>query len=620
MNCRASDSKYPYAKYDMGTEHRQESPRMRAQGLARVWNLLRPASVPRFALLLGFGFSAIAILLARTTIFEAIFLFPLILLIPGVAIADMLIPTATPDEVLTMGFGLMVAIGGLLSLLYELPDPSLDIEAATMLLLVFSAWRLRRSQLVAKVKSADKFGLYCMLASFILAISIALLPVQQGDVLFLIAPPYHTRLMFLPGDMILPYRTAQFLINHLDVSTTTFYCCGWQIYDRTPLMGLAGAYLLGLFRINVAASPVFWGAPQQVVDSSGLYEFWAAGTLLQSSMILSGYLLIKALFHERVARLAAMFLVLNPFILVFTFYTSPKSMAAYFILLFYYCIVKQRYLPLAGVFAGLAVLSHPYALLYLPGGVLFLIPRYAREIKSDFKKISIMLGSFAAVVAPWGLWAYSLHTEFGLLFRMLAGSSDLNSLVWTRIVNLYRTVAPYMFGYTAGDAIGLGWESRLVADVHSHPILALIGSTYIFTLPGALSLSLTVFSYAGFLEKSRSMRKIILHLLVVPFVFSVAISGEVQAGLAYIYTFPIVVILVGFGALYLLERGSRVLNAAVGLGILVESLFVTWVMIYPYHLLVRLSGIFDVALFSMIVLCYAAVLFTLAQLLLKRGE
>jgi 4-amino-4-deoxy-L-arabinose transferase-like glycosyltransferase len=568
---------------------------------------------------LGFGLVATAILLTRATIFEAIFMFPLVMLIPGVALAEFMIPTASPDEVLAMGFGLMVAISGLLSLLHELPSAygTLSIGIATMVLLVFSAWRFMRSRLVSKISSADKFGLYCMLAAFFLAISIVLLPVHEGDVLFLMAPPYHTRMPFLPGDMVLPYRFAQFLVNHLDVYSTTFYCCDWHIYDRTPLMGMVGAYLLGLFRIDVVAAPVFWGASQQVLDKSGLYEFWSAGALLDASIILSGYLLIKTLFGQKVARLATVFLVLNPFILWNAFYTSPKSMAAYFVLLFYYCVVTRRHLPLAGVFAGLAVLSHAYALLFLPGGLLFLIMGHGSEIR----KIPRMLALFVAVVAPWGLWAYALHTELGLFFRMLAGPSDLTAAVWTRIVNAYRTLSPWLFGLTASDTSNFfASQPTISADIRSHPILALVGLTYVWTLPGAVSLSLTTFSFAGLFGESRSKSRLVLLLVVLPFVFGVAITGGVYGGLAYVYCHPIVPILVAFGAVYLLQHGKKALNAAVGLGILAESLFVTWVMIYPYHLLVRLSSLFDLALLAMILLCYSAILLTLAHVLLESRQ
>jgi len=542
------------------------------------------------------------------------------MMIPGVALAESMIPTATPDEVLTMSFGFMVAAGGLLSLLHELPNASLGIEVATILLLVFSLWRFMHSKLIAKVSSADKFGLYCMLASFVLALSAVLLPVNDGDVLFLFAQPWHTRMPFLPGDMVLPFRFTQFLVNHLDVSTTTFYCCGWQIYDRTPLMGMVGGYLLGLFRINVSGYPI-WGMTQPQVNTSGFYEFWVAGTLLNASVIFSGYLLIKTIFHQKAARLATIFLVLNPFILWNSFYTSPKSMAAYFVLLFYYCVVTRRHLPVAGLFAGLAVLSHPYVLVYIVGGMLFLIPSHVGEIKRDLRRISIMVALLVAVVTPWGLWAYGLHSDFGLFWRMQAGPSDLTSMVWTRIVNLYQTLAPYYFGYLPSYTSSFFAESALLnAEARSHPILTLLGATYIWTLPGATSLSLATFSYTSLVDKFRSMGRPILFFIVVPLILSLAITGHILAGLTPYYLHPIVVMLVAFGALYLLEQGSRPLIALVSFGIVAESLFLTWVLVYPFYLILRLSSVFDFALFALILLCYFAVLITLAHILLEGGR
>jgi len=566
----------------------------------------------------AFGIVAVTILVTRYTIFEAVFLFPFIMLIPGLAIAEFVLPSADPDELLVISPGVMIAIGGLLSLLDELPSiySSLSITAATILILFFSAWRFTRSDLVSKISSADKFGLYCMVAAFLLAISVVLLPVREGDVLFLFGQPWHTRMPFLPGDMVLPFRVTQFLANHLDLHTTPFYCCGWQIYDRPPLMGLVAAYLLGVFRINVSAVPV-WAMVQQELSGAGFFEFWSAGAFLDALVILSAYLLVKTLFGKGTSRFATLLLVLSPFIFWNVLYTSPKNMAAYFVLFFYYCVITRRFLPLAGVFAGLGVLSHPYVIVYVAGGVLYLIAaNHVRHSLKELRKIAIMLAIFLAVVAPWGLWSYAIfHSEPSLFWKNLAGPSDLASMIWARVVNAYRTLTPYFFGYAASDTTSFfSWEPTFAAEIRAHPTLALVGLTYIFTLPGALSLSLTGFSYVGFLERSKSMVKVVLPLVVLPFLLSLVITGSVGAGLAPYFCHPIVVILTAFGVSRLLQHGTLV-RTAVSLGLLAESFFVIWVLIYPYRLLLELSSAFDFALLGIVLLCYLVVVLALARVL-----
>jgi hypothetical protein len=343
---------------------------------------------------------------------------------------------------------------------------------------------------------------------------------------------------------------------------------------------------------------------------SGFPEFWVAGSMLNASVMLSSYLFVKAIFDNKVARLTVAFLVLSPFMLWNTFYTTPKSMAAFFLLVFFYSLIKRRYLPLGAIFAGLGVLSHPYVLIFVAGGFTYFLATRDNSVTQTLKSIAVMMSLLAITVSPWVLWSYSMFGSVpsSLLTTYAEGPTSLLTALWTHIIALYRTITPYFFGYSSAEMPAIfSWNPAIMLQVQLHPILATIALTYIFNLPGALTLTLTVFSYLGFGRLFGSMRNFFIGLVAIPFALSLAVTGSVTSGLTPYFFHPIVVILVATGVWQLLKfrRRIRVLAA---IGITFEYLFFVWFVIYPFNLVFHEWFLADYAVFGLILVCFVVVM------------
>lgn len=269
-------------------------------------------------------------------------------------------------------------------------------------------------------------------------------------------------------------------------------------------------------------------------------------------------------------------------------------------------MVKRRYLPLAAIFAGLGVLSHPYVLVFLAGGLVFFLLSQGKSGIQRVKSLANMLGLIIITVSPWILWSSFMFGTFpsALLARYVEGSTNLSLALWTRIIVLYRTITPYLFAYSVPEASSIPAPlPTVMAQVQSHPILAIFALTYIFTFPGALTFSLTVFSCLGFARLFRSMRQFFISLVAIPMVLVLAITGVVTSGLTPYFLHPIVVVLVALGVWQLLQTG-RTIRWLAAVGMVLESLFFAWVIIYPFYLAFQGWVLVDYVLVGLILVCY----------------
>jgi hypothetical protein len=342
--------------------------------------------------------------------------------------------------------------------------------------------------------------------------------------------------------------------------------------------------------------------------------------LLDASVVLSGYLFLKNVFGSKIARISAVFMVLNPFIFASNFFTSPKSMAAFFILFFYYCLLNRRHLPLASVFAGLGVLSHPYALSFVFGGLTFYVLASRKIALAQRLKTTLTMVALIGVTASvWLVWSYYLSGSLPLGLLTVNPSSILGGgppttlldFLWSRVVIAFRAVTPYFLGLTGSELAAIiptfnqAWTNSIVLQAKSYPVLAALALVYDWTLPGALTLSLTLFCYIGYCKLFRSMRPLSIGFVAVPALLATAIAplNANVPGLTILFFQPIVVILLGIGVWRLLQAGKRV-RIIVGLGMLVESILFTWGVVYPLNLIFNDWSVADYGLFGLVLVCY----------------
>jgi len=463
----------------------------------------------------------------------------------------------------------------------------------------------RRRELIKDFRTTDKTHLKWTLLLFVFAISLMALPISVRDVPYLAGHSVEeTRLPIAPGDQYLPYRLEQILLNGADWKGVNFYGI-WTVADRTPLMGLVAAFVSSSLHVippldwvwNVLSGAFSWNV------------FQVVGCMLDAQILLSAYLVLEIIFGTARARLTMPFLAVNPFMIWNTFYTSPKSMAAYFVLLSLILITERKFIW-GGVIAALGFLSHSYALFYIIGLLFLICSRIRTNSPKEVRNLLLFGLSAALAVAPWFIWTTFIygHVSSFLLYPLASSGPDstlgsahiveqflkapMSLFVWTRVVNTFRTLFPWPLGITPAWFSQFGW-----ADVFSwtDSINALLLVTYIFTIPGALSLSLTLPAYIAWV---RSKSKMLFACTTLPLIFAIIFFGYPTAGLASLMAQPLVPVLACAAVSIVPKPTSKVLFIT----LLAEHFFFIWVNVYPANLLLtKIRSISDVAIFGALV-------------------
>lgn len=447
----------------------------------------------------------------------------------------------------------------------------------------------RRPALMKDFRAADKTHLKWTLILFVFAISLMALPASLQDIPYTAGHSLQeTRMPILPGDQYLPYRLEQILLNGADWKQVNFYGI-WTVADRTPMMGLVAAFVTSSIHV-IPPLDWIWNVPGGAFSWN---VFQIVGIWLDAQIIITAYLVLKELFGPAKARLAMPFLALSPFIVWNTFYTSPKSMAAYFILLSVLLIVQKKTVR-AGVMAGLGFLSHSFTLFYVLGALYLIFRKAWTNIRRGLSNISFFLASAGLVVAPWLVWSSLVygHTSSFILYPFASSGPDSTLgaaqvmerflrappmlSIWVRVVNAFRTLLPWPLMITPGWFAQYGW-----ADLFSWSpsVDVLLLYTYFFTIPGAVSLTLTFPAYLAWI---RSRNEVILATVTLPLISAIFFFGYPWAGFSVLMAQPLVPLLVGVGVASL--RTSR-LTFVVLLGVIVEFFFVIWLHVYPAGLL-----------------------------------
>jgi len=192
----------------------------------------------------------------------------------------------------------------------------------------------------------------------------------------------------LPADNELQYRTAEVFIKNLPPWTSGV----WTMGDRPPLMGVINSiWILSTFNNKV-------------------YFYWhyeIIGIVLNILFILPCSVISKRIFKEpKVFYTVPLAVLLNVFIFVNIYYTWPKLMGIYFILvsivLFLYKKIGYLTMSIAGILWGLASLAHGGAILSLP--VLFLLCMIFLIKLKKLKYVIPFIVFFILLQSPWRIY------------------------------------------------------------------------------------------------------------------------------------------------------------------------------------------------------------------------
>ena len=530
-----------------------------------------------------------------------------LLMIPGYAVGLVLFKDSSPSFRIAASAAVASPIYAVAILLATTLGNYRDTFSSIFSILMIGGsllFLLRKRHYLSDFLRADRTHLNWTLLMFLFSILLMALPATVNDIPYLRGHSVQeTRLPIAPGDQYLPYRFAQILLNGADWKGVNFYGI-WQVTDRTPLMGLIAAFVLSSLQVIPPLDWV-WNVP------SGAFSwnvFQITGCLLDAQVLLSAYLILEKLFGTAKTRLTMPFLAVSAFMIWNTFYTSPKSMAAYFILLSLTLVLERKSIH-AGVIAALGFLSHSYVTFYILG-FLFLIGRRLRQDLSVRRDVLIFLLSAGLAVAPWFLWSSYLygHTSSFILYPMTSTAEEatLGSthvierflkapaalIIWVRIVNIFRTLLPWPLMVTPKWFSEFGWSDILWwPDASTNSMNALLLLTYLFTLPGALSLSLALPAYLAWL---RSKSKVIFSSVTLPIIFTTLFFGYTDAGRASLMAQPLVPLLVGGAVSSLNKRIASILFITS----VIEYVYFIWMNVYPAHLLLtKISSVSDCILF-----------------------
>ncbi len=340
----------------------------------------------------------------------------------------------------------------------------------------------------------------------------------------------------LPADNYLPYVVEEFFLRNISFKDERPILPGQEVSNRPILMALAAIpFRAALDPPPVQNSPLpkfqYVGTSWPDVGTLGedryFRQFLVVGIVLNAMVVLGAALLFKSFGLTRAFTLAGLvLLIINPYFISQVMFTWPKAMAAFYLLLAIHALSVRGGTAMAGLFAALAYLSHPYAVVFAGSFALYL----AYQVKKNampFRQLIQYGGVFSVVVAPWFIWVkLILKMPSDLIAQNLFNGDGIVNTLWVRIPNLYLIISPRfleIFPFN-GDQI---LQASLVC------------------IPGVIGILFFAQAYAGCKQYFGEHRFLILYGILVPGLLLVMIfsTPSVPALHGFQAIFPILILL-----------------------------------------------------------------------------
>lgn len=348
------------------------------------------------------------------------------------------------------------------------------------------------------------------------------------------------------NDNYIPYRQAQFMVNRSDPAKDSFIDeWGVHFFQRTPLLGAVTAQYFHLLK-DTPPIAYTWSAASQ--DPHHTYEkFQIIAHIMNALFIIPAFYLISRLLGGKAARLAILFIIPSHFFLYNSFFSWPKSLVAFCILLSWLLLYERRirYLIAAGIASGAAYLAHDLAILYVAASVLFLL------ISKRFRDIVIFGALHLPFFLPWYLASTLLYKKPSTFIYYPLSLHDIPQIakkheiiqeflhtsplriIAIKLESLFYLLSPYHLIYSeGGQALG----RRLWAFS-------------IFTVPGSLGLGLIVPAVVGAYKRIKDLPFWIFAL--VPIIACTLIIGWPKGLGSLHFAQASVVLLIGLAAWWL---------------------------------------------------------------------
>lgn len=400
----------------------------------------------------------------------------------------------------------------------------------------------------------------------------------------------------MPDDNTLPYRTGQVALHKLGGrQIRDRYSNGWWLSDRTPLTGLAFAFLAGATHVQVPTTdPITLPrdrAPMTTHDRFGFWAYQLTAIALNAAIVLGIFLLARVWLGSRQAIVAALLGGLAPGLFLNGIYTWPKQAIAYFVLAGAACALRRMPI-LAGALGALGYLTHPAGLFWLPSiGLLLLAgarPRAGRRLLGRYA------ASAAVLVAPWSMFtALVMHATsrwatapLGYLMRDPTRPGHELSIAWHAFVE--RGVAGNVWvriQSTAGSVfpLDLGAPPSGLASGLRRGTGYLWVQAHGFSVWGMLGIVLFPFALAALVRGWMQLRSVVLRMGV-PAVILVELGNGLPYPFANQSMFPLVgllAVVAARGLVVATPRTGRIVVAVVA----AELVSVAYgVLLVPYNI------------------------------------
>lgn len=382
---------------------------------------------------------------------------PVVLLLAGLGVVLALVPHGVRPLIARIGLSVLV-IGSLA-------------------VLCRGAWAAYRAAPLAQ----RLFGLGYM-ALCVIAMALALFPARLPSML--IDGPYvakhdllGVRVQYstgnLPTDNAIPHVVSEYLLRDVPFRSERPIMPGQEVTNRPVLAAL----VVAAFRAATYMPPAQQGPLPRFIyvgqewpdfselmrDERGYRVSQAIGVATNALLLLGlGAVAARSAQNSPGAALAvvAVFLT-SPYFLFQTYFTWPKALAGFFVIVAWLASSQWRNLPLAGTALGVAYLSHPYAAAFLLAYVAWAawdvrkagpdrraLSRQGRALALT-RTLIALVAPFLLVVLPWLVWKQFVAIPSDLVAQNLwVPGQRLGDFVWVRVLNVWNTVLPtYMLAY-----------------------------------------------------------------------------------------------------------------------------------------------------------------------------
>lgn len=489
-------------------------------------------------------------------------IFLMILFLPGYVFLNRFSNLLDREEKFVLSFALTIFLFFMVSILclgIKMPQ---GIYYILVSLLAYSLYIFIKKKLYLELKLTNRPLIFAFLLAIFFHIFFQLL---FGGSIF-------------EGDYFLDYNVSQIFFKGIAIKSPEVIpaCWGCHLTDRTVLHSIVSIPFYTFF-------------------GNRFFIYQMLAIVLVALSFLSLFLLARRLFGQKSALIAVWFFLLNPSFIWFSIKKPTRLFAIYFILLFFYFLLtekkKNKYL-MAGFFSGLAYMVHPYALVFVAGGWLYILLRQI-SFRSRMRNLIRTVIPLIIFFIPWTLWSWRYDRISRIFLIPFSSSYYTHLLSQTRpaeretllLKNLFLLISK-AFSKEAlliklqnflGVFTGAGIYRRYgIDDWFLNPF------TFFHTLPGTVMFSLFLFLLYGLVKSSRLFKRELFSFILIPLIIDTACWGFYVGAL--VGAQAVVPLLVVFAVYTLGKIGNKSLLFIIYNLCLLEHFYVAWFIIYDRRL------------------------------------